>query len=285
MRLITPNISVENDLLPVFLLQKWFAANLFCGISFAKNIDRLPKTTFSVCLFLLAFICRQKLDLLRMPSYFEANRLYALLTLVKVSMCRLDLIISRHPTRWQLSTLHFHRRINSDQNLVNQLLGWITSRGIQRLDDPIKFEFLFDNGCVLTALLWAVLWPTIDQHWEARFRVLWGELTRNWGELTMESIGNRWCSRSSSSAQPVLEALQPYRGLNQGIKCRELEMCPRPKMAGIATKVCPLRQTFEPCDHGLGPCVTHKYWFCWFCWSVSTLNSSVRCQVSVSEMT
>ena len=49
-----------------------------------------------------------------------------------------------------------------------------------------------------------------------------------------------------------------FRGLSQGIKCRELEMCPRPKTAGILTKVCPLRQTFEPCDHGFGHYVTHK---------------------------
>ena len=32
-----------------------------------------------------------------------------------------------------------------------------------------------------------------------------------------------------------------------------------PKTAGIPTKVCPLRQTFEPCDHGFGHYVTHKY--------------------------
>ena len=50
-----------------------------------------------------------------------------------------------------------------------------------------------------------------------------------------------------------------FRGLSQGIKCRELKMCPRPKIAGIPTKVCPLRQTFEPCDHDFGRYVTHKY--------------------------
>ena len=54
-------------------------------------------------------------------------------------------------------------------------------------------------------------------------------------------------------------ALTKVGGLSQGIKCRELEMCPRPKTAGIPTKVCPLRQTFEPCDHGFGHYVSHKY--------------------------
>ena len=56
-----------------------------------------------------------------------------------------------------------------------------------------------------------------------------------------------------------VRSLTRFRGLSQGIKCRELEMCPRPKIAGIPTKVCPLRQTFEPCDHGFGRYVTHKY--------------------------
>lgn len=40
------------------------------------------------------------------------------------------------------------------------------------------------------------------------------------------------------------------QGISLGLKSRELEMCPRFKMAVIATKGCSWRQTFELCDHG-----------------------------------
>ena len=48
------NISVENDLLPVLLPRKWFAANFSCCGNFVvvKNKARLPKIT---CFFLMFF--------------------------------------------------------------------------------------------------------------------------------------------------------------------------------------------------------------------------------------
>ena len=58
------NISVENDLLSVFLPRKWFAANFFCGILLLPKI----KQVFQKLLLALShffFICRQKLDLLQ----------------------------------------------------------------------------------------------------------------------------------------------------------------------------------------------------------------------------
>ena len=73
-----------------------------------------------------------------------------------------------------------------------------------------------------------------------------------------KAIATNVAAAASQSAKSNYSQVTKFRGLSQGIKCRELEMCPRPKTTGMSTKVCPLRQTFEPCDHGFGHYVTHK---------------------------